>query len=196
MDIDWITLSPYEKRRHMKENKCFMCHKLGCHPWKHSRKREEAGENLWATGLTEKERPSQESSPTSVTTLVRSITILVELYYTENRKILKTSALIDSGATISCIDHHLINQMKWPLNKLYRPMNAQKMDRTETAGGTIQHQVTLQLRIQGRTSTETFYMLNMGGQDNIILGYPWLNWNNLQIDWTTGEVHMIGTPTP
>ena len=26
MDVDQINLSPYEKRHHLKENKCFMCH--------------------------------------------------------------------------------------------------------------------------------------------------------------------------
>ena len=37
-------------------------------------------------------------------------------------------------------------------------------------------------------------MLNLGGQDNIILGHPWLTRNNTQIDWGTGQVHMIRTP--
>ena len=39
-------------------------------------------------------------------------------------------------------------------------------------------------------------MLNLGKWDNIILGYPWLMKNNPRIDWTTGEVHMIGTLIP
>ena len=37
MDIDAIWLSPIEKAEHMKHNKCFICHKVGCHtknhPW-------------------------------------------------------------------------------------------------------------------------------------------------------------------
>ena len=43
---------------------------------------------------------------------------------------------------------------------------------------------------------EDFYILDLGGQDNIILGYPWLMKNNPQINWTIGEVHMIETPIP
>ena len=39
-------------------------------------------------------------------------------------------------------------------------------------------------------------MLDLGKKDNIILGYPWLMKNNPQINWTTGEVQIIGTPTP
>ena len=37
MDIDAIRLSPIERVEHMKYNKCFICHKVGCHtknhPW-------------------------------------------------------------------------------------------------------------------------------------------------------------------
>ena len=37
MDIDAICLSSIERAEHMKHNKCFICHKVGCHtknhPW-------------------------------------------------------------------------------------------------------------------------------------------------------------------
>ena len=37
MDIDAIHLSPIERAKHMKHNKCFICHKVRCHtknhPW-------------------------------------------------------------------------------------------------------------------------------------------------------------------
>ena len=41
-----------------------------------------------------------------VTTSRQSITIPVTLYKTENGKIAETTALVDSGATICCIDLH------------------------------------------------------------------------------------------
>ena len=40
------------------------------------------------------------------------------LYKMENRKIAETSALIDSGATICCINLYLARRMKWLLEKL------------------------------------------------------------------------------
>ena len=43
---------------------------------------------------------------------------------------------------------------------------------------------------------QNFFIRNLGKWNNIILGYPWLTKNNPWIDWTTGEVHMIGTPIP
>ena len=59
----------------------------------------------------------------------------------------------------------------------------------------IRHQVKLHLRIDGRNTTQHFFVLNLGKQNNIILGYPWLTKNNLHINWATGEVHMPGTPS-
>ena len=35
MDIDAIQLSPVERAEHMKHNKCFICHKVGCHTKNH-----------------------------------------------------------------------------------------------------------------------------------------------------------------
>ena len=57
----------------------------------------------------------------------------------------------------------------------------------------IYYQVKLHLRINRKNSVQHFFILNLGKKDNIILGYPWLTKNNPRIDWTTREVHMIGT---
>ena len=43
-----------------------------------------------------------------VTTSKQSITIPITLYKTENRKITETTALVDSGATICCINLHFV----------------------------------------------------------------------------------------
>ena len=50
--------------------------------------------------------------------------IPITLYKSENGKIAETTALIDSGATICCIDIHFARRMKWPLTKLQYPTHA------------------------------------------------------------------------
>ena len=117
-----------------------------------------------------------------VTTSARAITIPVTLYKTENGKIAETTALINSGATIYCINLHLTRRMKWPLEKFQWPMYAWNTDRTNNSGGMICHQVKLHLRIDGRNTIQNFFVLNLGKQNNNILGYPWLMKNNPQID--------------
>ena len=114
----------------------------------------------------------------------------------ENRKIAETTALIDSGATICCIDLHLARRMKWLLEKLHQPMYAWNADRANNSRGMIHHQVKYHLRINGRNTIQNFFVLNLRKWNNNILGYPWLTKNNPWIDWTTGEVHIIGTPIP
>ena len=69
-----------------------------------------------------------------VTTSRQSITIPITLYKTENRKIAETTALVDSGATICCIDRHFVRRMKWPLQRLGKPIEAQNTDGTSNKG--------------------------------------------------------------
>ena len=60
----------------------------------------------------------------------------------------------------------------------------------------ICYQIKLHLRINRKNSTQYFFILNLGKKNNIILGCPWLMKNNLHINWTTGEVHLVGTHIP
>ena len=89
-----------------------------------------------------------------VTTSRQSITIPVTLYKTENGKIAETTALVDSGATICCINLYFVRRMKWPLQRLRKPIEAQNANGTSNKGGMIQYQVDLNLRIEERNSLQ------------------------------------------
>ena len=118
------------------------------------------------------------------------------LYKTENGKIAETTALVDSGATICCINLHFVQRMKWPLIQLRKPIHAQNADRTYNKGGVIQYQVDLNLRINDRSATQCFFVMDLGNKNTIILGHPWLTKVNPIIDWTARMVRLRGTPTP
>ena len=118
------------------------------------------------------------------------------LYKTESGKIAETTALVDSGATICCIDLHFVQRMKWPLLKLGRPSEARNANGTSNKGGMIRYQVDLNLRIEDRNSLQHFFVMDLGNKNTIILGHPWLTKTNPLIDWTTGTVRMRGTPIP
>ena len=112
----------------------------------------------------------------------------------ENGKIAETTALINGGATICCIDLHFVQRMKWPLQRLGRPIEAQNADGTSNKGGMIQYQVDLNLRIEDRNSLQCFFVMDLGNKNTVILGHPWLTKTNPFIDWTAGTVRMRGTP--
>ena len=118
------------------------------------------------------------------------------LYKTENGKIAETATLVDSGATICCIDLHFAQRMKWPLLKLGRPIHARNANGTYNKGGMIRYQVDLNLRIDNRNSLQCFFMMDLGNKNTIILGHPWLTKVNPIIDWTAGTVKLRGTPIP
>ena len=118
------------------------------------------------------------------------------LYKTENGKIAETTALIDSGATICCIDLHFVRRMKWPLLKLGKPILACNADGTSNKGGMIRYQVDLNLRVDDKNSPQCFFMMDLGNKNTIILGHPWLAKANPIIDWTAGTVKLRGTPVP
>ena len=131
MDVNQIKLLPHEKRRHMKEDRCFLCHKPGCWPYKHLTRLKEKT----AVGKGLQTPTPQWTAPAICMTSTKSITILVGLYLTKNGKVLEMEALVDSGVTINCVDWHPVNRMKWPLKKLYRPMYTQNADGITNMGG-------------------------------------------------------------
>ena len=60
----------------------------------------------------------KDSKSVLVTTSARAIKIPITLYKMEEGKIAETTALVDSGATICCLDLHFARRMRWPLEKL------------------------------------------------------------------------------
>ena len=114
----------------------------------------------------------------------------------ENRKTTETTALVDSGATICCIDLHFVRWMKWPLLHLRKPIEARNADGTSNKGGKIRYQVDLNLRIEDRNSLQCFFVMDLGNKNTVILGHSWLTRMNPLIDWTAGTVKMRGTPVP
>ena len=128
-----------------------------------------------------------------VTTSRQSITIPVTLYKMENGKIAETTALVDSGATICCINLHFVRRMKWPLQRLGKPIEARNADGTSNKGGMIRYQVDLNLRIEERNSLERFFIMDLGNKNTIILGHPWLT---RLIPSSTGWLEQSGREEP
>ena len=60
------------------------------------------------------------------------------------------------------------------------------IDRTLNKSGTITSYINLSIEIDGRTMDLQLLVTRLGNQRSI-LGFPWLNDHNLDIDWKTGE---------
>ena len=66
------------------------------------------------------------------------------------------------------------------------PIQAYNVDGTENKRGTIKECVNLNLEINGRRRRTTLLVTGLG-KERIILGFPWLNEHNPDINWTTGK---------
>ena len=97
-------------------------------------------------------------------------------------KAIDTQALIDSGASISCIDWGFVRKHKLPTQRLKTPIQARNADNSVNSKGVIWFTTTLFLDIGGIARRVTLYVLSLGNE-NIILGLPWLKDVNHSINW-------------
>ena len=101
----------------------------------------------------------------------------------EAGKTVKFKALVDSGAGGKFIDQNFTQQ--FTIKKLETPLKAYNVDGTENKKGTIRHYVDLSFTMGQKKCEERLLVTGLGKQ-KIILGFPWLNKHNPDINWKTG----------
>src|SRR5258707_5333739 len=92
----------------------------------------------------------------------------------------ETTALIDSGAEGMFIDISIAQ--KWRKTSLIKPVKVQNVDGTANANGEIKEKCLITIDCQGKEMTDWFYITALGDQ-NFILGLPWLKKYNPVIEW-------------
>ena len=84
------------------------------------------------------------------------------------------------------IDQNYARNSGFKIQKLDEPLIARNVDGTENKQGRITSFVDLTLEISGRMMITRLLVTGLGKQ-RIILGFPWLNEHNPDINWKTGE---------
>jgi len=97
------------------------------------------------------------------------------------KKTVETKALVDSSTGGTFIDQNFARTKGFRLQKLEHPITVYNVDGTLNKQGTIVHFVETNVKIGGRTQEVRFLVLGLGCQ-KIILGFPWLEKENLVID--------------
>jgi hypothetical protein len=106
---------------------------------------------------------------------------LLCLVFTSHSKA-ERQVLVDSGATDNFISSKLLKRMKIGSLQLKRPRTIWNIDGTHNKSGTIKSFVDLQVRCGSRIEEMKFLVTDLG-EDEIILGYPWLAAFQLEINW-------------
>jgi len=102
-------------------------------------------------------------------------------------------ALLDSGVTGMFMGKKMVAKYRFRLQKLERPIAVRNVDGTDNSGGAITHQVEVNMYYKGHVERIRMDVCDLGKTD-VILGMPWLQAYNPEIDWETGEIKMMRCP--
>src|ERR1700680_2080571 len=93
--------------------------------------------------------------------------------------------LLDSGATGLLIDRKYAEGNGISMRQLDQPIRVYNVDGTQNQGGSITHEATLMLLHNGHREKAVFEVCDLGKMA-VIIGHPWLQKHNLEINWKTG----------
>jgi len=105
----------------------------------------------------------------------------------ENCKTTEIQALVDCGASGCFVDVALVTCLGWQTTQLANPQTAYNVDGTPNNNGLIWLTVSLTLWIGDKDERRAFYVIQCGNED-VILGLPWLREANPFINWAAGMV--------
>ena len=112
----------------------------------------------------------------------------------DSDQVFKVNALLDSGATGLYLDKRFVERHNITTRALPVPMRVYNADGTHNSNGVITHEAQLVFTVQGHTSKEWFYVVDLGGK-SMIVGMNWLRDHNPSIDWTTGQLEFKRCPS-
>jgi len=100
-------------------------------------------------------------------------------------------ALLDSGTTGMFMDRKMVAKHRFRLQKLNRPVTVRNVDGTNNSAGAITHQV----EVNDKNHVERMRMdICDLKKTDMILGMPWLQALNPEINWEIEEVKMMRCP--
>jgi hypothetical protein len=115
----------------------------------------------------------------------KSIKINLLLHAEQKRAIWR--ALLNSGATECFIHPRVVKQLQLQKTKLLKPQKVKNIDGTLNQSGEVTKGVTLIGKYNGKPQKHLFYVANIG-EDDIILGYPFLEVADPDISWKEGTI--------
>jgi len=160
------------------------------HPKK--RKAQQSGTWAGAPESTAKEEGRQREVKRTFK-MLREVWLNIRVEKIDIHEGVAVKALLDSGATGMFIDKKTAAKHRFMLQKLERPIMVRNMDRTNNSGGTITHQVEANVYYKSHVERMRIDVCNLG-KTEVILGMPWLQVHNPEINWETGEVKMMRCP--
>jgi hypothetical protein len=131
-----------------------------------------------------------------------TVDILISGESLGQKKIIKATTLLDTGAGGKFIDQNFVRNQKIETKELKYPIEVFNVDGTPNKQGTITKYTQLDLTINRQTRTHNLLVTGLGKQ-KIILGYPWfkqtnpnINWKKCILTWQTKQDENKPLPKP
>ena len=152
------------------------------------------------TSLTQGTPPSSELDHVLLTNRkIKSIHIPVHVIKYSETQDMSARASVDSEVQIHCIGLQFIQQNNIPYSQLSTPLKILNADKSANSDGLIKFYSNLFIHIAGLIHKIWFHTINCGNE-NIILGLPWLSDYNTKINWwkrileiehSTNKTHLL-----
>ena len=95
--------------------------------------------------------------------------------------------LVDSGATDNFIHPKMVKRLGLGVQRLEKPRKIWNIDGTNNKGGELTNFIDLEVRTGNREEKMRFLVTDLGDED-LILGYPWLSTFEPQFNWKNAVV--------
>jgi len=125
--------------------------------------------------------------------MLREVWLNIGLEKIDTHKGITVKALLDSGTIRMFIDRKTAARHRFKLQKLDRPVAVRNIDGMNNSVEAITHQVEVNVYYKGYVERMKMEVCNLG-RTEVILGMPWLQAHNPEINWETGEVKITRCP--
>ena len=123
----------------------------------------------------------------------RDLKLQITIENTESGSQLRANALLDSGATGSCINREFVKKNHLTVRTLPIKMPVYNADGTLNADGSIEGFTEVRMIVGDHAERIELAVTNLGSTD-IFLGLDWLRFHNPSIDWTESLITFDRCP--
>jgi len=125
--------------------------------------------------------------------ILREVWLNIGLEKIDTYEGITVKALLDSGTTGMFMDRKIVVRHGFKLQKLDRPVAVRNVDGMNNSAGAITHQVEVNVYYKSYVERIKIEVCDLG-RTEVILGMPWLQAHNPEINWEMGEVKMVRCP--
>jgi len=116
----------------------------------------------------------------------RSIQVAMQLYTWFRR--VKIDTLLDCSATENFIHPRLVKKLKLKTKLLKKPWQVKNVEGTTNKAGAVTKVTILEIHRKGYRGKHAFFVAKVD-RDEILLGYPFLEAVNPEINWRSGKLY-------